>query len=138
DAVVSADPDALVLAGYEESGDILSALYGAGFTADDHHIYLTDGNTHDTLGEHFTGPGTLDGITGLFATADTPTELRGRLHRADYTIGNGDDVLYAPETYDAVMITALATAIAGTDDPAAIARQINGVTRDGEACRDFA
>ncbi len=33
---------------------------------------------------------------------------------------------------------ALAAAIAGTDDPADIAAQINGVTRDGEECTTFA
>ncbi len=35
------------------------------------------------------------------------------------------------------MITALAAQIAGTDDPAEVAAQINGVTRDGEKCTTF-
>ncbi len=33
---------------------------------------------------------------------------------------------------------ALAAAIAGTDNPAEIAAQINGVTRDGEVCETYA
>jgi hypothetical protein len=47
------------------------------------------------------------------------------------------DYGYGPESYDAVMVTALATAEAGTDDPAAVARKLNGVTRDGEACSTY-
>jgi branched-chain amino acid transport system substrate-binding protein len=39
--------------------------------------------------------------------------------------------------YDAVVITALAAAIAGTDLPAAIGKEINGVTRTGERCTSF-
>ena len=33
-----------------------------------------------------------------------------------------------------MIITALAAQVAGTDDPAEIAANINGVTRDGEKC----
>ena len=44
---------------------------------------------------------------------------------------------YGAETYDAVIITALAAAVAGTDDPSAIAAEINGVTKDGEKCTTF-
>ncbi|NJN40713.1 MAG: hypothetical protein HC807_07710 [Gammaproteobacteria bacterium] len=45
--------------------------------------------------------------------------------------------MYGAETYDAVIITALAAAIAGTDDPSAIAAEINGVTKEGEKCISF-
>ena len=37
-----------------------------------------------------------------------------------------------------MMITALAAAIAGTDEPVAIAKEINGVTKAGERCTSFA
>ncbi len=37
-----------------------------------------------------------------------------------------------------MIIVALAAQIAGTDDPAAVAGQINGVTRDGEVCTTYA
>ena len=45
---------------------------------------------------------------------------------------------YGAETYDAIIITALAAAVAGTDDPSAVAAEINGVTGGGEKCTTFA
>lgn len=48
------------------------------------------------------------------------------------------DDSYVPESYDVVAITALAAAIAGTDDPGMIATEIDGVTRDGEKCTTYA
>lgn len=48
-----------------------------------------------------------------------------------------EDLNYASETYDAVMITALATIAAG-DDGIAHAEAIPSVTRDGEKCTTFA
>ena len=35
------------------------------------------------------------------------------------------------------MITALAAVVAGTDDPVAVAAEINGVTKDGTKCTSF-
>jgi branched-chain amino acid transport system substrate-binding protein len=48
------------------------------------------------------------------------------------------DLTYAAQAYDAMVITALAAAVAGTDEPAAIAKEINGVTKAGEKCTIFA
>jgi hypothetical protein len=48
------------------------------------------------------------------------------------------DLVYAAQAYDAVIITALGAAVAGTDAPAAIAKEINDVTKSGEKCTDFA
>jgi len=45
---------------------------------------------------------------------------------------------YGAETYDSIIIVALATLQAGSDDPSAIAAEINGVTKDGEKCESFA
>ena len=51
--------------------------------------------------------------------------------------GGLQDVTYAAQSYDSVVITALAAAVAGTDEPAAVARQIDGVTKGGEKCTSF-
>ncbi len=134
DAVVSADPDALVMIGFDESSRILNSLFEQGFTPDEKQIYLVDGNVGNALGEDFTDPGTLVGIKGTLPAAELTDEFRARLLETDPEL---IDFSYGPETYDAVIITALATIAADTDDPAAIAAQINGVTRDGEACETF-
>ena len=135
DAVVSEDADALVMIGFDESSRILSSLFEQGFTPDQKKIYLVDGNIGNALGEDFTEPGTLVGIKGTLPSAELTDDFRARLLETDPALV---DFSYSAETYDAVIITALAAIAADSDDPAAIAAQINGITRDGEACETFA
>ena len=135
DAVISEDPEALVMIGFDESSRILSSLFESGFTPDEKTIYLVDGNIGNALGEDFTEPGVLVGIKGTLPSAELTEEFQGRLLETDPGLV---DFSYGPETYDAVIISALAAIAAGTDDPAAMAREMNGVTRDGEACETFA
>ena len=61
--------------------------------------------------------------------------FRSRLRSIDS--GLKDD-LYAGETYDAVVISALAAQVARTTSPRAIAGQINGVTTGGQVCESTA
>jgi ABC-type branched-subunit amino acid transport system substrate-binding protein/actin-like ATPase involved in cell morphogenesis len=136
DEVVAADPDALVLVGFlDDSVQILQALFDAGFTPDSKLIYLVDGNIGNALGEDFTEPGALAGIRGTLPTAEISQDFADRMWAIDPEL---TDLSYGPESYDAVVITALAAAEAGTDDPAAVARKVNGITRDGEPCSDYA
>src|SRR5262245_18422792 len=135
DAVVSEDADALVMIGFDESSRILSSLFEQGFTPDQKKIYLVDGNIGNALGEDFTEPGTLVGIKGTLPSAELTDDFRSRLLATDPSLV---DFSYSAETYDAVVIMALAATAADTDDPAAVAAQINGITRDGEACETFA
>jgi len=134
DAVISEDPDALVLIGFDESSRILSSLFEQGFTPDAKQIYLVDGNIGNALGEDFSEPGTLVGIKGTLPAAELTDDFRERLLEVDPDLV---DFSYSAETYDAVIIAALAAIAAETDDPAVVATQINGVTRDGEACETF-
>jgi ABC-type branched-subunit amino acid transport system substrate-binding protein len=135
DEIVSADPDAVVLIGFDESSRILSALIEQGFTPQDKKIYLVDGNIGNAFGEHFTEPGALVGAKGTLPSAEITDEFKNRLKSID---PNLEDYSYGPETYDAVIITALAAIEADTDRPDEIARHINDVTRDGESCETFA
>jgi branched-chain amino acid transport system substrate-binding protein len=135
DEVISQDPEALVMIGFDESGRILSSLFEQGFTPDEKRIYLVDGNIGNALGEDFTEPGTLSGIRGTLPSAELTDEFRNRLLEQDPALV---DFTYGAETYDAVVITALATVAADTDDPAAVAAEINGITREGEECEAYA
>lgn len=134
--VVAADPDAFVMIGFEESAQILTSLFEAGFTQGDKNIYLVDGNVGNALGENFAdSPGVLEGIRGTLPSAEISADLEERLLEVDPEL---TDFSYGPETYDAIIITALAAEVAGTDDPVTIAAEINGVTRDGTTCTTFA
>jgi branched-chain amino acid transport system substrate-binding protein len=135
DRVVSGDPEALVIIGFEETSKILTALFEAGFTpAEGKKIFLVDGNVGNALGEQLP-PGSMEGIRGTLPAAEITGDFQERLLAVDPEL---IDFSYGPETYDAVIIVALAAAIAGTDNPAEVAAQINGVTRDGEVCETFA
>jgi branched-chain amino acid transport system substrate-binding protein len=135
DEVVSADPDALFMVGFEESAGILNALFEQGFTADQKQIYLVDGNVGNSLGENFTEQGVLVGVKGTLPAVELQADFKAKL---DSTYPGLTDYSYGPETYDAVVIIALAAQAAGTDNPSEVAARINGVTRDGEKCTSFA
>jgi ABC-type branched-subunit amino acid transport system substrate-binding protein len=135
DEVVSADPEALFMVGFEESAGILNALFEQGFTADQKQIYLVDGNIGNALGENFTEQGVLVGIKGTLPAVELQADFKAKL---DSTYPGLTDYSYGPETYDAVIIIALASQAAGTDNPSEVAAKINGVTRDGEKCASFA
>jgi branched-chain amino acid transport system substrate-binding protein len=135
DRVVSGDPEALVIIGFEETSRILTSLFEAGFTPESgKRIYLVDGNVGNALGEQLPA-GSMEGIRGTLPAAEITGDFQDRLLAVDPEL---IDFSYGPETYDAVIIVALAAAIAGTDDPAQVAAAINGVTRDGETCETFA
>ena len=134
DEVISADPDGLVLIGFDESSRILTSLFEAGFTPDEKKIYLVDGNIGNATGDDFTEPGALVGIRGTTPAAEISEDFQARMLEVDPEL---IDFAYGPEAYDALVITALAAELAGTDNPAEVATFINGVTRDGEVCTSF-
>jgi ABC-type branched-subunit amino acid transport system substrate-binding protein len=134
EAVLNEDPDILFMVGFEESYSILQDLFEQGFTPDQKRIYFVDGNISNTVAETITDPEALVGIRGTLPSTDNP-DFQDRM--VDQT-PNIEDFIYGPETYDAVTVIALAAAEAGTDRPDEIARHINGITRDGEACENFA
>ena len=135
DKVVSGDPEALVIIGFEETAKILTSLFEAGFTPESgKKIFLVDGNVGNALGQQLPA-GSMEGIKGTLPAAEITGDFQARLLETDPAL---IDFSYGPEAYDAVIIVALAAQIAGTDDPAAVAAQINGVTRDGEKCTTYA
>jgi len=133
DEVVSAEPDAVVLIGFDESSRIMTGLFEQGITPD--QLYLVDGNISNATGEDFTTEGALVGVKGTTPQAEVTEEFKNQLLGVDPGL---IDLNYGPETYDAVVITALAAELAGTDDPAQVATFINGVTREGEKCATWA
>ena len=139
DEVISADPDALVMIGFAESGIILNDLFEQGFTPDQKAIYMVDGNIGDSSIEEGAPAGALAGIKGTLPSAELTEEFQARLNEQWQTSAGEalNAFSYGAETYDAVVIMALAAEVAGTDDPAQVAAAINGVTRDGTECTTY-
>jgi hypothetical protein len=78
--------------------------------------------------------GDLEGFAGTTPFGEITEEFIDRLCAIDPEL---TDLNYATETYDAVIISALAAIAAGTDG-IEHASEINGITRDGTKCTTFA
>jgi ABC-type branched-subunit amino acid transport system substrate-binding protein len=74
-------------------------------------------------------------MKGTTPLTDLGSEFTDRLREID---PNLQDYNYAGETYDAVVVTALAAQAAGTNDANVFKAFVNGMTVGGEACTDFA
>jgi ABC-type branched-subunit amino acid transport system substrate-binding protein len=134
EAVLNEDPDVLFMVGFEESWRIVQDLIEQGFTPDQKRIYFVDGNIGDGIAEVVTEPGALVGIKGTLPSAELGQEFRDRMVQNQ---PNLEVELYGPESYDAMILLALAATIAETDRPDEIARNINQVTREGTACDTY-
>ena len=133
--IADADPDAVIVIGFEESSLILTSMIEKGIGPQDVAVYGTDGNMGNALGEQFTDAGALEGMKGTTPLTDISDDFKDQLLEIDPELV---DFNYAAESYDAVVITALAADIAGTDEPSAVAEEINGVTREGTKCETYA
>ncbi len=139
DAIVAANPDAVVVIGFAESANILTTMHERGIgPTDGMHVWGVDGNIGG-IGKEMADPSILTGMRGTEPSVDlnSISDFTARLDGA-YEGGVGGVFAYGAETYDAVIIIALAAAVAGTDDPVAVAAEINGVTKDGTKCTSFA
>jgi branched-chain amino acid transport system substrate-binding protein len=129
------NPDAIILIGFSESSSILSAMIQAGLSPKNKRFYGSTSNFTNSLAGQVNpqDPGVLAGMRGIAPDVGDDTFVK-RLREANPGLHN---INYAAQAYDAIVITALAAAIAGTDQPAAIAKQINDVTKGGQNCSTF-
>jgi len=139
DQLVEADPEVIVVISFEEGALILETMHARGIgPASGKPVWGVDGNIGG-LHTEMADPSILAGMQGTTPSVDlsTITDFTARL---DGMVegGLGGIYDYGAETYDAVVITALAAEVAGTLDPTEIAAQINDVTRGGEKCTTFA
>ena len=135
DKVVAANPDAILIVGFAETGPILNTMHERGVVPTAKKVYGVDGNIAG-LDKLVSDVSILAGMKGTTPSVDLTTigDFVARLDAAGV-----DGVYdYGAETYDAIVISALAAEIAGCADGVSIGAQINGVTKDGEKCTDFA
>lgn len=139
EAVVAADPDAIVVIGFSESANILTTMHerGVGPTSDK-NVWGVDGNIGG-IGAELADPSIIAGMKGTEPSVDLGA-ISAFTDRLDGAFEGGVNGVFAygAETYDSIVIVALAALVAGTDDSVAIAAEINGVTKDGEKCTSFA
>lgn len=133
--MAAADPEAVVVIGFDESARIITSMIEAGIGPGDIPVFGTDGNMGNALGEQFGNePGALEGMRGTTPLTDLSKDFRDRLLEIDPDLS---DFNYAGESYDAAVVIALAAIAAESDAGEAIGEQIADVTREGTKCTDF-
>jgi branched-chain amino acid transport system substrate-binding protein len=141
--VVAANPDAIALITFEEVSTILPELFAAGVPAE--KLYFVDGNLANFGSKGTDVGGSLEGAKGTLPglSIDTITDFTDALQ--EFWTGEGnpelEDFSYAAESYDAVVLLALASLAAGSTegvDIAAKLQEVSGGTGDGEKCTTFA
>lgn len=129
--IAGAEPDALVLIGFEETTKILPQLIAKGIGPQDIQIYLVDGNLADYSSESFD----LTGVKGTLPVSGNPDPgFNDRLLEVNPKL---KDFSYGPQSYDAALILGLAAIAAGSDNGEAVGGEIINVTREGTQCTTF-
>lgn len=139
--LLAAAPDAIVVIAFDETKTIVPGLVGQ-FPAE--KIYFVDGNLAN-YSEDFE-PGTLTGVKGTLPGLDIDSiaDFTKRMNDNWVAAGNpdlGGVFAYGPESYDAVVLLAIAALAAGSDDSRAIAnklQEVSGGSGNGQKCTSFA
>ena len=131
--IKAADPDAIAVIAFEETKKILPEMIRQGVGPEDKNLYFVDGNLSDYSAD--VGSFTLGGVKGTNPGPALEADFRERLLEVDPDL---KDFVYAPESYAATVLVALATEAAGSDDGQAIAAEMAEVSKDGEKCETFA
>ncbi len=131
--LAAAQPEALVVISFAQVIQIVQALQAQGLGPDTLPLYLVDGNIDDFADEF--APGTLDGTKGTLPGAETTGDFQARLLEKNPALTGFP---YAPESYDATVLVALAAAAAGSDAGEAIAGQLQAVSAEGTKCTAYA
>ena len=131
-AALAAKPDAIAIVSYEEAMQIIPELASQGF--DLSKLYLVDGNTVEY--PDFDA-GLLEGAQGTIPGRDSTGAFRESLVAAD---SEATQASYAPESYDAVMLVALAAEKGGATDSDTIVKNLAAVSgaKGGEECTTYA
>lgn len=129
-AVVAENPDAIGILAFAETAQIVPELVTAGF--DPAGMYFVDGN----LSNSYNFPeGTLTGAMGTLPGNPADETFRERLLEVDPEL---EDYSYAPESYDAVVLAALAAVQGGSPDSATIRDNMQSVSEGGTKCTEIA
>ena len=131
--IKAADPEAIAVIAFDETTKIIPELVKQGIGPDDKKIYFVDGNLADYSKDF--PKGTLEGVKGTLPGVVAGDEFKARLAEVDPKL---TEWAYAPESYDATILVALAATAAGDDSGASIASKMQEVSEGGEKCTSFA
>ncbi|MFP4513616.1 MAG: ABC transporter substrate-binding protein [Acidimicrobiales bacterium] len=138
-AIAGESPDAIVLIGFEEGIQIIQTMIEEGVGPADVPLYTGDGLATGDLGESIDpeNPGVAEGITGTAPSANPETGA-AFFPDAFSEFAPDVDAIFSSQSYDCAVLFALATAQAGTADPAEIRDNMESVSGpEGTECSTF-
>ncbi|MET0590800.1 MAG: ABC transporter substrate-binding protein [Naasia sp.] len=131
DELLAAEPDAIAVIAFEETSSIIPELVNTqGYPGA--QVYFVDGNLSNSYEFQ---PGTLEGAKGTLPGNPADDTFQQKLLGVDPAL---EDFSYAPESYDAVIVAALAAAAAGDDSGTSIRDNLQAVSEGGTECTTFA
>ncbi|GAA2912008.1 amino acid ABC transporter substrate-binding protein [Actinoplanes cyaneus] len=130
--IKTANPDAIVMIGFDETKKIVPKLVEAGLTSKTKKWYFVDGNLSN-YGKEFPN-GTFEGAKGTTPGAKANDDFKKQLLTIDPAL---KDYTYSAESYDATILTALAATAAKSDAPADYSKKLTDVSKGGEKCTTF-
>ena len=130
--IKQANPQAIIMIGFDETKKIVPKLVEAGLTAKSKKWYFVDGNLSN-YGSEFPN-GTFEGAKGTLPGAKAGDDFQKKLLEVDPAL---KDFSYSAESYDAAILSALAAEAAKSDAPADYSKQLAAVSKDGEKCTTF-
>ena len=130
--IKAADPEAIILISFEEAKKIIPELVKQGIGPDKKKIYFVDGDIANYSKDF--PKGTLTGAKGTLPGVVADDSFKARLMTVDSKL---DQFAYAPESYDATVLVALAAQAAGDDSGTSIASKMQDVSAGGEKCTSF-
>jgi branched-chain amino acid transport system substrate-binding protein len=134
-ALKAANPDAMVLIGFDESSKIIQEMVKQGLlplSKSHKHMYMVDGNMTNT---YTLPPGTLEGVKGTIPGSRPTADFEARLRTIN---SNLTDYNYAGEAYDATVLVALAAEEAKSDNGVDMAAHMQDITNGSANCSNFA
>lgn len=130
--VAATKPDAIALIAFNETTKIIPTMIAKGIGPKKQQIYFVDGNTADYSKDF--PKGTLKGVKATYPGAELTSSFKSVLQKTDPKL---KDFTYGPESYDAVMLIALAADMAKSDSPSAFSKDIIKVSAGGEKCTTY-
>jgi len=137
-SILAQNPDAIAVIGFEETSTIVPSFVNSGFPGG--NFYFVDGNISQWGADM---PVSIEGSKGTQPGPVLSDDFQERLS-AQWLEQDGSELVdfnYAAESYDAVVLLALAALAANSTDTADIAaalQEVSGGTGEGETCESFA
>jgi branched-chain amino acid transport system substrate-binding protein len=130
--IKAADPEAIAVIAFDETKKIIPEMVKQGIGPSKKKIYFVDGNLAN-YDKDFP-KGTLKGVKGTLPGVVAGDAFKARLValKPDLT-----EFAYAPESYDATILVALAATAAKDDAGTSIASKMQDVSSGGEACTTY-